>query len=696
MVRPARLAQLALPVAVLAALGGPLAAQVPTDTTDVARPDTLASARDSSRAHTLETVVVTGTRVPAAVGGASVIVLHPDSLRVPPAPSLEQALRELPFVLVRQNSRGETELSLRGSDSRQVAVMLDGVPLTLGWDHRSDPSLVPLTGAQRLVLVRGLSSLLHGPNVLGGIVEVDVARGAPGAEPVRELAAGTGAGEYGARSLSLTGGAPVSAGSGTLSLRGGVGYRTRDGIPLSGDVRDRAAPGGLRRNSDLDHADGFAALRWQNETGRYLGLTATGYRAERGVPPELHLNQPRLWRYPSVSRTLAILSAGTGPAPTPLGFGSLDLAAGANFGSSELESFEDAGYGTVVGRERGEERALSARLHGRHSLPGYGELRAALTGAEVRYDEWLDDAAGDRYRQRLWSGGLETQWPLLGDGLVSAGLVHDRASTPETGGKPPLGALAAWGWRLGATSPPLGNGLRLHASVSRRARFPSLRELYSGAINRFEPNPDLRPERLLGGEVGATLVRGIGGGNEINVQGAAFHHRLADAIVRELASDGKFHRENRHAVRSTGVELLAGWSARSGLSFTGDLLLQRVREQNPSIGARRAEHQPELLGRFGVSTPLAFGSRLMTDLRYIGRQYCMHPDVGGQVALAGGAEGDVGLEKAWRLGRGLVGSALLSSVRAMIGVDNLTDATVYDQCGLPRPGRTLRFAVQVR
>jgi iron complex outermembrane receptor protein len=674
------MARLSLAAAVFAFLSSAGAAQVPGDSTG---------------ARTLETVVVTGSRAPATAGGAGVVVLHPDSLRVPPAPSLEQALRELPFVLVRQNSRGETELSLRGSDSRQVAVMLDGVPLTLGWDHRSDPSLVPLTGVRRLVLVRGLSSLLHGPNVLGGIVEVDVARGAPGAEPIRELTAGTGVGEYGARSLSLTAGAPVPAGSGTLSLRGGFGYRTRDGIPLSGDARDPAARDGARGNSDLDQADGFAALRWQNSLGRYVGVTATGYRAERGVPPELHLDQPRLWRYPSLSRTLAILSVGTGPASTPLGFGGLEVSAGASFGRSELESFRDDAYDTVVGREHGEERTLSVRLQGRHSLPGYGELRAALTGAEVRYDERLDDAELNRYRQRFWSGGLEAQWPLLGDGLVSAGLARDRAATPETGGKPPLGALAGWGWRLGATSPPLGGGLRLHGSVSRRSRFPSLRELYSGSLERFEPNPDLRPERLLGAEVGASLNRGLGDGSGLDLQAVVFHHRLADAIVREAAGDRKFRRTNRHAVRSVGLELLAGWSG-SGLSLTGDLLLQRVRQQDPSTGERRAEHQPGLRGRFGLGAPLGFGTRLLADLRYVGRQYCVHPDQGREMALAGRGEGDLGLEKTWAVRGGIIGDRLPGSVRAMIGVDNVTDVTVYDQCGLPRPGRTLRFAIQVR
>ncbi|MBI4545651.1 MAG: TonB-dependent receptor plug domain-containing protein, partial [Gemmatimonadetes bacterium] len=125
----------------------------------------------------MEELVVRVARSVATAGGVSAVVIRLDSLHTPaPAPLLEQSLRSTPLVHVRTNSRGEAELSLRGAESRQVAVLVDGVPLTLGWDHRTDVGLVPLTGAQSITLVRGLPSVLHGPNVLGGVVEVGLAR----------------------------------------------------------------------------------------------------------------------------------------------------------------------------------------------------------------------------------------------------------------------------------------------------------------------------------------------------------------------------------------------------------------------------------------------------------------------------------------------------------------------------------------
>src|SRR5688572_14372852 len=282
---------------------------------------------DSTRVR-LEPVTVSGARSAAVVGGASAVVVRTEALTSSPAPRLEQALRETPFVHVRQNSRGEMELSVRGSDSRQAAVLLDGVPITLGWDHRTDPSLVPITGAQRLVVVRGLGSLLNGPNTLGGTIEVEHD---PAADT--DVWVGGGVDETGAVVTTLGGGRHIAqAGGGSLSLRGGLAYRNRDGVTLPSDATDPTTEDGQRTNSDLRHVDGYVGLHWRGAAGRALSFNASGFDAERGVPPEEHLEAPRLWRYPYHSRAVVALSGNTGAFGTPFGVGSVDVGAGYNGG----------------------------------------------------------------------------------------------------------------------------------------------------------------------------------------------------------------------------------------------------------------------------------------------------------------------------------------------------------------------------
>ncbi|HUF25703.1 MAG TPA: TonB-dependent receptor [Gemmatimonadaceae bacterium] len=618
------------------------------------RADTTRTTASDSLVQRIAPVTIVGTRTPALAGGASAVVVHQDeALAAPLEQLLAAAPRRMPFLLVRQNSRGEAELSVRGSDSRQAAVLVDGLPLSLGWDNRADLSLVPLGGARRLTLVRGLSTLLAGPNVLGGSVEVDVGGGAPRltarGRPVPELAVTSGIDQVGARTITGRAAVPAAVRGGVLTARGGGAHHRRDGIPLGRSSRaggssaahsaEGTDPGqiddpGLRTNSDLRQADGFASLRYEGAGGAYAGVTATASRAERGVPPELHIETPRLWRQPNATRVFGVVNGGTGERETPLGQGMLELSAGVNNGTTVIESFADRTYLDRIGRERGSERTVTMRTLITHSLPLGGELRAGATHADVRYDERLDDDPASRYRQRLTSIGAESQWLAFARALLSAGMVRDAASTPLTGGKPALAAQARWGWRLGATTYAFDQSVRVHGSLSSRSRFPSLRELYSGALNRFEPNPGLRPERLLGAEVGATVMEAWAARRGVVVQTVLFHHRLDDAVVRIATPEGRFRRVNRDVIRSSGVELLASWTSRSsattpdrwldGLSLTGDFVAQRVRVHDRTLpageDAGRAEHQPVLRGSVDLGVPLPLDMRALASAHFAGRQ----------------------------------------------------------------------------
>jgi iron complex outermembrane receptor protein len=655
-------------------------------------------------------IVVVGAKSATTVGGASAVVVTADSLAVPAAAPLERLLREVPFVLVRQNSRGESEISVRGSDSRQAAVMLDGLPLTLGWDHRTDPSLVPTTGISEVTVVRGLSSVLGGPNALGGTVTFGLASRVSRAS-ARLATSIDGVGAFG---LSSSGSLPVATRFGALTLRGGLGVRDRSGIALArdgaagagitGSVPDpgQDGKGRLRSNSDLTQQDGFVAIRLDGANGRFTSVTATGSDGSRGVPGELHVTEPRRWRYPTVRRGVAIMSAGTGEVSTPFGRGRLEGSVGTNRGDVEIESFADATFGTVVGRELGAERTNTVRLLGKHSVGGRAELLAALTRTAIEYDETLGDGPTSQYRQELRSLGAEINWPLSLRTQLSAGIVHDGAETPRSGGKPTLGRLTKTGWRFGFSQLGIGDAVRFHGSISERSRFPALRELYSGALDRFVPNPSLRPEALLGLELGATLIGGAANAGAM-LQAVVFHHQLEDAVVRVARPDRRFERVNRDEIRSTGLELLVGWTAlpasRGGLPvgtrLSADLTLQRIRVYDRLLATslpnvRRAEHNPEVRASLDLNLPLSSQWQGNAAVHVTGAQYCVHQDLDRQVRLGAQQVGDLGLH------RDFAGRGVFRAMRAVLAVENVTDATVFDQCGLPQAGRTVRVGVELR
>ncbi|HUG39705.1 MAG TPA: TonB-dependent receptor [Longimicrobiales bacterium] len=695
-------------VAAATVLPAPGGAQAP----DTLRQDTV---------YAVEAIAVRAVRPSTTTGGVSALVLRLDSVRMRPAPLLEDILRDIPLVQVRTNSRGEAQIAMRGAEERQVAILLDGVPLTLGWDHRSDLSVIPLTAARSITVVRGLASILHGPNVLGGAVEIGLGSAATARPDPWRIAAGMD--QNGGYSVAAETGAAGTLRGEPLVVRAGAGHRDRPGFaapPAVEAVYPALARDDLRVNSQSRLSDAFVTARYGG-AGAWVAATGTGYSGERGVPPELTEDGPRLWRYPSVSRAVGILTGGSGSVDTPAGPAELTFSLGADGGRTRIHDFAlpaqpasesdpEAFFRDLNETEHSEDLTLTARVLGSHALTSSARVRAALTYADISHDEVVTTglAGGSpaesrgSYRQRLWSAGAELDIPFsLGSrrpipgGRIGGGLAWDGADTPETGGAGAGRSIAEWGGRLGVSGTSGSGALMLHAAASRRGRFPALREMYSTALGRFEPNPGLRPEILTAMEAGFTTRRGA-----FDLQLVGFHQELRDAIVRgpaPVGSPARFQRINRDEIRSTGIELLAGYAA-GRLTLETELTLQDVEARVGEPGAAasvRAEYEPEIVGGIGGSVPLPLGVEAGAEVEYVGRQYCATPVSATEryAQLDPSTRADVQLARSFRVGsRG----SWFGRLALEAAVDNLTDSAIYDQCGLPQPGRTLRLQMSLR
>jgi iron complex outermembrane recepter protein len=624
----------------------------------------------------LRPIIVQATTAFATAGGASALAVRPDSMQLPPAPTLEHVLRELPFIQVRTNARGEGHFALRGSgfDAREVAVLIDGVPVSLGFDHRADLSMLPASGAYAVTMVRGIPSLLYGPNVLGGVVDVAIAH----APAVMRGTLSAGYDDNGTRALHGTGSVARDVAGGSFALRAGGGYRNTDGFPLPRDVREPAPyeDDQVRLNSDRIQSDGFITAPYASHRGAWASLTGLGSQGERGAPAELNVTNPRFWRYPGVRRTLGIVSLGSGQRASPLGgSASAQVSAGYDRGRVELNSYTNRTYSTILDREDDADRNVTGRVLLKQSITQRGDVSTAFTFADVERKETLTPGSSNAYRQRLWSGALETSWRIA-RARLSGGIAYDAADTPASSDKPAVGRMDTWGARVGVVSAVRQN-LLVHAGAARRARFPALRELYGGALRMFEPNPALRHEVLVASEAGATLVL-----KDLHVQSVFFHHRIEDQIVRSTTPTRKVQRINRDQTRSTGVELLAT-TRMLGATFTADVTAQSVASTNPVNDTDfRPEYQPKWAGGARLIAPLPFGVRVQTSARMTGAQYCQD-NAGVYTRLDRGTRFDARLSRAWR------------GLEVAIAGDNIGDAAIYDQCGLPQVGRVLRLQVGV-
>ena len=480
-------------------------------------------------------------------------------------------------------------------------------------------------------------------------------------------------------------------------VRAGAGHRANRGVSLpsaaSDDTELRSEYlvnfDGLRLNSDSRRSDGYLAARYMNEGGGWAALTTSVYDLDRGVPPEAHQDSPRFWRYPEQNRVLVALSGGSGEQETNGGVRSFEFSFGLDAGSSQIDRYETESFSTVNGGEEADDRTITLRAKGDHTLGTRGDLRSAFTFSRVGRDEVLNGGNVASYRQRLWGFGIESEWRIGNRDATrfSLGAALDGSDTPKSGDKPPLNGLSDFGFRAGISS-LIQPGLVLHANFSRRSRFPSLRELYSEALGRFVPNPNLGVETLFGSEAGMTL-----GANNSSIQVVGFYQRLKNGIVRSsvVGIDGipRFKRINHERIKSLGLEFLAVRTI--GLAtLSGDVTIQDVTGIDQDGARVQLEYEPIIIGRVGLETPLGDVFRASGNLRVMGSQMCENPEIGGLQVLPSSGMIDLRLRGFFRIHSG----SSLARVEAGVGLRNAADASVYDQCGLPQPGRT--FQIQIR
>jgi vitamin B12 transporter len=144
-------------------------------TVDMSMPQASVFTVNLAVAGASEIVVVTATRtpVPEQESGASVSTLESGQLEVMQAVAASDAIRFLPGAVVNTVGQrgGQSSLFVRGGDSRYNKVIIDGVPV-------NDPGgifdfgTVPLSGADRLELLRGAQSTLYGSDAMTSVLQI--------------------------------------------------------------------------------------------------------------------------------------------------------------------------------------------------------------------------------------------------------------------------------------------------------------------------------------------------------------------------------------------------------------------------------------------------------------------------------------------------------------------------------------------
>jgi iron complex outermembrane receptor protein len=593
----------------------------------------------------------------------------------------------LPSTKAGVNSRGEALFMVRGASERHTPVFLEGIPLTVPWDERADLSMIPTDAIAEVNAQRGVRSALDGVNALAGSVRLVPLEQMTDGQTAR-LTAEVGEGSHFETHLTQTckrGEWNVLA---ALARRQWDAWLAPDDLPASQHQPARRS----RTNSDLAQTAFTFRMARDGRSGSHASLVLLASDGAKGVPPETHLSaeDARFWRYPQHRRCLLGVTGGAFLDADRRW--DLQASASADFFRQEIHPFDDAAYNSPplapgVDYETDRDRTGTLQMQVSHRVgtstcvtgkgtARYTNHRESLVygGEELGYAQWILSVAAEAARQ--FRPGI----------LATASAGFESAVTPETGDKP----------RRDPTSAPVlvlrveqrwSQVLQGYATASRRSRFPSLRELYSGALGKFVPNPNLAPEDQDLYEIGA-LADWAGG--EIGV--SAFAGTLHGGIEKVSLGGGMSQRVNVHEVRTLGLETICSWRPRASVCVQAHHTLLHARRRDERGYVARAEDRPDYEAACSAGWEPARGLGLRLEATVIGPRYSLDTTdaVDGMRRLPAQSAWNLRLGWRWPEWTGWAANPEL-----FVRVNNLFDQTVESQTGLPEPGRMMLAGIKL-
>lgn len=636
------------------------------------------AAEADRQTFTLGTVEVSGQRQ-ADQGAGDMQRVNSAEMEQVNANTVADAVRELPGISLSRNNRNEETINVRGFDSRQVPIYVDGIPLYVPYDGYVDLGRFTTFDLAEINVAKGGASLLYGPNTLGGAVNL-VTR-----KPVKpfegDVRLGFGSGKERKAAVNLGG----NQGSWYYQL--GASYLDADNFPLPKGFKDfKKKPtdtGSHRENAyRTDKRLSFKVGLTPNATDEY----ALGYvrqEGEKGNPVYTGNKggMERTWRWPYWDKdSIYFLST------TRIGSDNvLKTRLYYDTYKNGLDMYDDASYTKHEPTSSYKDVSQGGSVEwANFSLKGH-ELRFAL---HYKQDKHTDAASGKdpekHYRDVSTSLVAEDRIQLGERWNLTLGLSHEKRKAKEvyqwnTGSADATNGLAKLSYAL----TPAGD--EIYAIASRKTRFPTIKDRYSAKMGQALPNPDLKPEVANHFELGISGQPWQGGRG----QAAIFYSRVQDQIqdvVTDVFACGKKpprtdackQAQNVGKTRNLGLELSlvqklsAQWSASAGYTY-----LDRTNLSDRSITLTDTPRQR-------LSASLQWNPHAQWQLRTE-----LEAEQGRNVPISGS-----GKFQAYQLaGYGVVNlrSRYLPRPDTTLdfGVANVGDKWYELADGLPMPGRTL-------
>lgn len=584
-------------------------------------------------------IVSTGTRTEhdAATAPVATDVVTREEIVGSGAQNVADVLEESGSSIQTSTGFNGTSLRLRGLDAQQVLILVDGQRVTGRIGGAIDLRRFTIENVERIEVVQGAGSVLHGADALGGVVNIVTRLPEPGVQV-------EGQASYGSR-MTVDASARVAGGGRRWGLSGTGGYHRSDG--WDADVRDVGTTGDAFASWNVG-----AGARFEPSSALRLSIGSDYLRRDSSGIDETSSGAVIDRRNLTETANTTISAAWSGADSQ------LQITAHHNFFRDQFVQDQrgDDALDQVqpTDDQLGQLGVQLDQVVGNHLVTTGADLQLEWLETSRVIDEHGDDAI-DRQRFALF---VQDEWTPVSPARVT--LVSAVRLDFDSGfGTYPTG-------RLALLVRPLET-LALRVGYGRGYRAPSFRDMYLAFANpgvgyRVGGNPNLRPEQAWTLDLGATwtptkrLLFGLG----------LFDNRLRDLITTDVITDADVDGLQVFGYVNVGSAVARGLEAKTSVEFlrhftaTGSYTWLDARDQitnAPLVG--RSRHQAALALEFHQRR---WGTRVFARAAAWSRRPYSNA-TGGQDFAPGYATLDVRLSQ-----------SLLRYLTLFVGAENLLDA----------------------
>jgi outer membrane cobalamin receptor len=480
-----------------------------------------ADKKKENQPRIIEEVEVTST-APSQQPLSTVSLIPSTNLDKISPKNLAEILNQVPGTYITDGGKGESSLMIRGLASGRITLMYDGIPVYEPYFNTFDLKTLPSVGIDTIQVIKGASSVLYGPNTLGGVVNVVTKR----IEfPFFKLDANMG--ENSTKFTSGSGGYSWEK----FSFFGTALWDKSDGFKWKNASGDRV----LRKNSDYDRKN-FTGKFMYNPTEKSEIMTEVMYyTANYGIPAATAVSKARYWNFKDWDR----LQINAGAMFPIFNEGILKFRAYYVDYHNVLDAYFDEPLTKFQWESTYKNKTYGSSLMGEVPLFTGNLLKFGTHYSHYKVrQQSTSTSPWEEYKRDVLSLGVEDHWNLSSQWKLVGGASIDTLKNNEGKYKTTVNPL------LGLRYSPK-DWFSVYTSMAYKSRFPSMNSLYSSSNG----NPLLQDEKGRIYEIGMDYFK------EIEIGASVFYSTYKDMIQAYRGLDGFKTYRNVGEAEIYGIEL---------------------------------------------------------------------------------------------------------------------------------------------